>query len=379
MHQMSKRLRRRSIVAGLAAIVLLTMAAVANTASTAGPPPTPANLKAVLSQVNGLKPAARDAKLAQLAAQEGQVNVYTSMSKLVTGPMQKAWEAAYPKVKLNLFRGASEDVTAKVLAEASANKSGADVVETNGSTMLIFQHKKNILIPYRKSPFFSTIPKAYRFDTFTGDRLEEFVVAWNTNLVKDPPKSFQELATSKWAGKLSIEPTDVDWFAQLYNYFTQLAPKKMTPAAATKMFDSICRNSQLTNGHTTQATLLAAGQFSVVVSGHAQSLEQLQAQHAPIAFGPPFVSPVVERPQGVGLPYRLAHPAAALLFDDWLLSAKGGQPILLKNGVQPANPHFQDNAFASHPVTTKMDLRPIVEHWQAWNAKYNSCTRLGKS
>jgi iron(III) transport system substrate-binding protein len=377
MHRISRRATRVTalVVIALAALVAAT---VGNSASTKTPPAAPANFKAVLKQVKGLTVKARTAKLASLAAQEGSVNVYTSLSATVTKPMEAEWKAAYPDVKLNLYRASSEDVTARVLAETSASTSGADVIETNGTNMLIFQHKANVLIPYRGSPYALQIPKKYRFDTFTADRLEEFVVAWNTNLVKDPPKSFQELATSKWAGKLSVEPTDADWFAQLYTYFTQQAKKKMTPKQANAMFAGILRNSQLVNGHTNQSTLLAAGQYSIVVSGHAQSLEQLQAKKAPVAFGPPFVTPVIERPQGVGVAYRLPHPAAALLFYDWMIS-RPGQSILLQNGVQPANPYFKDTAFGSHPLTVQMDIRPIVAHFKEWQKKYEAFTRLGKS
>jgi 3-methyl-2-oxobutanoate hydroxymethyltransferase len=164
-------------------------------------------------------------------------------------------------------------------------------------------------------------------------------------------------------------------------YFTQQAKKKMTTKQADAMFAGILRNAQLVNGHTNQSTLLAAGQYSVVVSGHAQSLEQLQTKHAPVAFGPPFVTPVIERPQGIGISYRLPHPAAALLFYDWMLrgGGGGGQSVLLANGVQPANPYLQDNAFASHPFKVEMDIRPIVAHFQQWEKKYASFTRLGKS
>jgi iron(III) transport system substrate-binding protein len=379
MHRIPKR-AARTVALLVIALIALTAATVGNSASKKAPAPTPSNFTDVLNQVKGLKPADRTAKLHELAVKEGQVNLYSSLSSTVTKPLQSAWAKAYPDVKLNLYRGSSEDVTARVLAEVSAGTSGADVIETNGTNMLIFQHKANVLIPYQKSPFASVIPKKYRFDTFTADRLEEFVVAWNTNLVKDPPKSFQELASSKWAGKLSVEPTDADWFAQLYIYFTQMAKKKMTTKQADAMFAGILRNAQLVNGHTNQSTLLAAGQFSIVVSGHAQSLEQLAAKKAPVAFGPPFVTPVIERPQGIGVSYRLAHPAAALLFYDWMLRGNGGgQSVLLANGVQPANPYLPDNAFSSKPLTVEMDLRPIVSHFADWQKKYEGFTRLGKS
>lgn len=366
---MSERVGRSRVLllAVLAAAVAALVATSVGSASSTAAPANP--LAGVLKQVGGLKVQARESKLADLAAQEGQVSVYTSLSKLVVDPLSKAWAAAYPNVKLNLYRGSSEDVTARFLSESSAGTHGADVVETNGSTMLIFQHKKNLLVPYRGSPFAKQIPAKYRFDTFTADRVEKFVVAWNTKLVSDPPKSFADLADPKWKGKLSMEPTDNDWYSAIYQYFTEDAKPKMTGAAVDAMFKKIAANSQLINGHTNQATALAAGQVQVVVTGHAQAMEQLQAKKAPISFQP-FVTPVIERPQGVGISYLTPHPAAALLFYDWLLSS-AGQKVLQQNGVEPSNPYFPDNAFQSDPTTYEVDLRPVVKGWAASEKHYS--------
>jgi hypothetical protein len=143
-----KRVWRTAAVVAIALTALIA-ATVGNSASKKTPPPTPSNLTAVLNQVKGLKPADRTAKLHQLAASEGQVNLYSSLSSTVTKPMLSAWAKAYPDVKLNLYRGSSEDVTARVRAEVSAGTSGADVIETNGTNMLIFQHKANVLVRIR--------------------------------------------------------------------------------------------------------------------------------------------------------------------------------------------------------------------------------------
>jgi len=200
-----------------------------------------------------------------------------------------------------------------------------------------------------------------------------FAVSWNTNLVKNPPKTFQELADPSWKGKLAMEPTDSDWLAALEQYFTGGTKPKMTVAQFEDMMKKIAANSQLISGHSNEATALAAGQVSIVVTGHAQSMEQLMAKCAPIAFGPPFVDPVVQRPQGMGIPYLAPHPAAALLFYDFLLSPLG-QKMLQQNGVLPANPYFFDSAFNATPTLHifKMDIRPIVSHWVAWNKKYQA-------
>jgi iron(III) transport system substrate-binding protein len=112
------------------------------------------------------------------------------------------------------------------------------------------------------------------------------------------------------------------------------------------------------------------------VNGHAQSIEQLQAKHAPIAFVP-FHSPIIDRPQGIGIPYTVSHPAAAMLFYDYVLSPDG-QKVLLDNGVQPSW-GLQDQSFAgSSRDTITMDLRPVVSHIAAWTKLYDSYTQLAK-
>jgi len=381
---MHSRKFRRPASALIAAIVaVLVAASVGYSAARKAPPPVPAKLKQDITAVAGLKSATpRDAKLEQMAETEGgQVNVYTSLSSLIVKSVQAQWAKDYPNIKLSLFRGSSEDVTAKILAERKAHPdSGADLVESNGSTMLFFQHFKDTLVPYTKSPYRADIPVKYRFDTFTADRVEKFVVAWNTNLVKgsDVPRRWQDLADPKWAGKLTMEPTDVDWFAALYTYLLAHGNngKKMTAAQVNTLVSGIARNAQLINGHTAEATALAAGQIAIVVSGHAQSMEQLQSKKAPISFGPPFLAPVIERPQGVGITYWAPHPAAALLFYDWLLSPTA-QQIMQKNGVVPADPRYPDSAFATHPATVEVNLRPIVAHYVGWQKKYDSFTQLG--
>jgi iron(III) transport system substrate-binding protein len=370
-----------SLAVLVTALAAFAAASVGSAAPTAKVPIPPDPLKKVEAQVKGLTIKGgfpsnpRDQKLIQLAkAEGGSVNVYSSLSSFISKPLQDTWAQTVPDIKLNFYRASSEDVSARFVNESRANASnGADVVESNGTTMLIYQHDRNLLVPYRQSPYQLQIPKQYRFDAFTADRLEMFVIAYNKNLVSSPPKSFEDLTDPKWKGKLAMEPTDSDWYAALFNYFTTQAPKKMTGPQVEDMFRKIAANSQLIPSHSTEASALAAGQVQVVVTGHAQSMEQLMAKNAPIAFGPPFVDPVIQRPQGVGISYEAPHPAAAMLFYDFLLSPVG-QKMLQQNGVLPANPYFPDNAFAPNPTLhiVKMDIRPIVENWVAWNKRYNS-------
>lgn len=376
----------------LAAALAALTGATAATSTPQAAPPNP--VKALANSLKGLSPQQREARLYNLAKREGgALEWYTSLSRTISPGVVKAFEAKYPGLKVNLFRASSEDVTARLAQEASAGVAGADIVETNGTEMSFLQRRKNILVPYRGSPYASAIAKAYQFDAWTADRIEAFIVAWNTNLVAgSPPRSFQELATSKWAGKISMEPGDIDWFGALYEWMEKRALAKLkkpkSPAAKSRqvaavranldsMFRRMAQNSQIVSGHTTQATLLAAGQFAVCVSCHSQSIQALGKRGAPVTFKP-FVNPVLIRPQGIGIVYRLRHPATTLLFYDWMLRKDGGQRAMLDLGANPARKDMGDPDLAG-AKRVNMNLRPLISRYGFWAKKYDAVIRLGKS
>ena len=377
--------KRMRLVAAALAVLAGTLAATA-AAKTKEPPPSP--LKPILAQLNGLSFQAREQKLFDIAKSQegGSVVLYTSLDLPISTKVVAAFEAAYPGIKVSLYRATSETVDARVLSEESAGTSGADVIETNGPDMFFFQHANDILVPYRGSPVSSEYPAKFRYDTWTADRVNNFVIAWNTNLVPagQEPKSLFELAEPKWKGKISMEASDVDWFGVVYDYYEQqqlaklkhfkdakkqTAQKARVDANLDTVFKRLAQNAQIVSGHITQANLLAAGNFAVCVSNYAHTLEALQAKNAPIAFKP-FVGPVFVRPQGLGIVYRLKHPAGALLFYDWVLSKDGGQKAYLDNGATPAHPDLPDPQMAG-ANRIPIDLRTVVSHWGEWSKRYD--------
>ncbi len=373
----------------VAAAVALTAATVGASAPAKTPPPSP--LTRVLAQLKGLSPAAREAKLYSLAKAEGKVVWYTSLDTVLAKQLQTAFQTKYPGVTADLVRAPSETLDARVISEEQAGTPGADVIETNGPDMFIFQHKVDVLVPYAGSPYAAAIPKRLHYETFMGDRYNNYVVAWNTNLVPagQEPKTWDELATSKWAGKLSIEASDIDWYATLYQNFEKQKLAAVRPKPATKkaraaakaridrgldaFFAAMVKNAQLVSGHTTQANLLAAGQFAVSVTSYAHYIEALQKTHAPVAFTP-FLQPVLRREQGIGIAYRLQHPAAALLFYDWDLMKDGGQKALLDAGSAPARTDMRDVQLNGAHVVP-INLRATVLHWGYWSKRWAALTQ----
>ena len=255
---MRSRITMVGVLAAALALAAVAALAGARPASTA-PEATPPNpLRSTINAVERLKPAAREQKLLQLAkAEGGTLEWYTSLSSPISRAIEEAFEKQYG-LTVNRYRAGSEAVAQRLIEEARANRPGADVIETNGTEMLHFQHRRNLLVPYTSSPYRKAVPKNGRFDSFTASRMEYFIVAWNKNLLPagGPPRSFQDLASARFRGKLSMEPTDQDWYAALWQWYR--TKQKWSPARIDTMFANIARNSVITSGPTTQATLLEA-------------------------------------------------------------------------------------------------------------------------
>jgi iron(III) transport system substrate-binding protein len=89
------------------------------------------------------------------------------------------------------------------------------------------------------------------------------------------------------------------------------------------------------------------------------------------------VQPVMQRPQGVGVVQRLRHPAAALLFYDWLLTKSGGQRALQQNHVDPARLDMVDPAFRTAKIWN-INIRTVVSRFNSLSKDYDELMRLGK-
>jgi iron(III) transport system substrate-binding protein len=145
---------------------------------------------------------------------------------------------------------------------------------------------------------------------------------------QDLPQSYQDLLDPKWKGRLGIEAEDVDWFGAVV--------KELGEEKGLKLFRDIASTNGLSvrKGHTLLAGLVAGGEVPFALTVYNHNAERLKQKGAPIdwyAIAPAFV-----RPNGMALSRKPAHPHAAVLFYDFLLS-EDGQRILEKGNYVPAN------------------------------------------
>jgi iron(III) transport system substrate-binding protein len=321
------------------------------------------------AEVGPLKGQARRDKLVALAKKEGKLSLYTSMTSDIADIVTKAFTDQFG-IDIDTYRAGSETVLQRVLQEQSANYAGNDVVETNANELFDL-NGEHMLATY-KGERRDMVPKAGQFDGWTATRFNLFAPSWNTDLVKpgDAPKTWEDLADPKWDGKLSMELTDSDWYLTLYGYWRkQGKSEKEIDSLFAKMADG----AKIVKGHTVQGELLSAGQFSVVASNYSYIVARAKDKGAPVDYLP-FVEPVIARPNGVALMRSAKHPAAAMLFTDWLLTE--GQKVLSDAGLTPAIVAGDDPLKGVEIVP--IDVRTLVDDGEKWQKKYDQVVAGGE-
>ncbi|MDT5027499.1 MAG: iron(III) transport system substrate-binding protein [Micromonosporaceae bacterium] len=360
----------RVIVAGLAVGLAATGCGTSPTAGNNSTANSSTAAEKLYSEINGLSGKARRDKLVGLAEKEGTLDLYTSMTSDVADVITGAFSDAF-KVDVNLYRAGSETVLQRILQEHGASFQGNDVVETNANELFAL-NKEGVLATYAGERR-NLVPEAGRFEGWTATRFNLFAPSWNTALVPagQQPKTWEELADPKWDGKLSMELADYDWYLTLYGYWKKHGK---SDAEIDKIFTDMGNGAKIVKGHTVQGELLSAGQFSVVASNYSYIVERAKAKGAPVDYLP-FVQPVIARPNGFGLMKSAKHPAAAMLFADWMLEE--GQKLLTKEGLTPAIVEGNDplKGVEIIPVAVKT----LVEQGQAWSKRYEKVIAGGKT
>jgi iron(III) transport system substrate-binding protein len=323
----------------------------------------------VYDQINGLSGSDRANTLVDLAKKDGTLSLYTSNTDM--DDVVKAFEDKYG-LKVETYRANSETVLQRVIQESSANFQGADLVETNAGELNDMQQQQ-LFSPYKGELRDKVRPEG-RKDGWTADRFNAFVIGWNTSKVPagSEPKSLKDLAAPQWKGRVGLEIGDVDWFAAMYNYYKS---QGQSDDEVMSFFRQLGANAKIAKGHTVMGELLSAGQFDVAVSIYSHTVDNAAEKGAPVAWrkdGNP-VQPVVLRPNGAGLMKSAKHPAAAMLFFDFLLT-DGQQAIAGANRIG-AIPTAQDPLAGVQTVSVPEE--ELLNNPQKWSDTYKSVTDAG--
>lgn len=275
-----------------------------------------------IEQLANYKGKDREQVLIEGAKKEGMLSLYSAMNARDSQPMVDGFKKKYPFVKVDLFAGRGEDVAARLMTE---QKGRAFVADTFDAPTINVEkiRREGLLIPYftPAQDIFNkkhVDPNKYWVPTY----FNILTFVYNTNEMKDPPKTWQDLLDPKWKGKLSLEDTDEVWLINFYKLWGETKAKDY--------FTRIGRQDlKIVHGHSVMMQMNIAGE---VIATPTQYLHQAVADRksgAPINYV--IMDPMVVGPEGIALLKNAPHPHAALLFIDYATS-KEGQTLIYGRG-----------------------------------------------
>ena len=298
--------------------------------------------------------------LGAAAAQDKTVVLYTSLAPTESGPLGQAFEKK-TGIKVEIWRALSEKVVQRALTEARAKRNAVDVIETNGPEMEMLAREK--LFAELKSPYLADLPASAipRHRQWVPDRLNFFVVAYNTTKVRrdELPQDYRGFLDPKWKGRLGIESTDSEWMATLVKrwgerdgmaFFRQLA--ELRP--------------DVRKGHVLLAELIAAGEIPVGLTVYNSNAESFKRRGAPIDWVP--VPPVVARAQGIGIARAAPHREAAQALVDFVLSPEG-QSLYESMGRVPVSTKVKTHL--NQFEYTLVDPATVLDEQDKWTREWD--------
>ena len=306
------------------------------------------------------KGADRDARLLERARQEGSVNVYTSLAPTEAAPLVEAFEKK-TGVKVNMWRAVSSSVLQRALSEARGKRHTMDVVETNGPEVEALA-RELVLAPFY-SPHLADLPAGSlpKHGMWAPDRLNFFVVAFNTNKVKlaDLPKTYEGFLDPKWKGRIALEATDSEWMAGVVKTWGE-------PRGMEFMRKLGEMKPDMRKGHVLLAQLIASGEVEVGLTAYHANAQSFKKRGAPVDWAP--IEPVIARPQGIAVAAQAPHPNAALLFVDFMLSPEA-QQMLADMGRSPSSRRAKSDTSGMNFVMS--DVNVILDEAEKWELQWN--------
>jgi len=284
-----------------------------------------------IEQLANYKGKDREQILIEGAKKEKTLSVYSATNAKDSQPLVDGFQKKYPFVKVDLFAGLGESVSTRLLMEEKGRKYTADTF--NGIIKDVEKiRREGALLPFY-TPAQDTYNKKFidpnKYWVPVYNTILTFV--YNTNEIKEPPKTWQDLLDPKWKGKLTLEDTDDGW---LINFF-----KTWGEAKAKDYFTRLGKQDlKIVHGHSVMQQMLLAGE---VIATPTQYLHQAIADKktgAPVNFV--IMDPMLAQPNGISLLKTAPHPHGALLFIDYVTSREG-QSLMYARGRNVAYPGME--------------------------------------
>jgi iron(III) transport system substrate-binding protein len=319
-----------------------------------------AGILAALALV-ALPPHASAQASVEAAKKEGTLTLYTTIAEKDLPAIIKPFEEKYG-VKVNVWRAGTDKVLQRAIAETHARKYDFDAVHFGAPEMEALYREKilqPVTSPVHKDLLPGSVPE---HKGWAATILSVWVQAYNTQAVKkeDLPRTYQDLLDPKWKGKLGIEAKNDDWFATVVH---QLGGE----AQGLKFFQELVAKNGISPrlGHTLLNNMVVSGEVPLALTVYNYMPEQQKKKGAPIDWF--VIEPAIARANAIGVARNAPHPAAALLFYEYLLGPDG-QKAMASIDYVPTNTKVASPLKGVKIVTTD-PVRSFLER-DKWSKLY---------
>ncbi|HEY7713767.1 MAG TPA: extracellular solute-binding protein [Candidatus Binatia bacterium] len=255
--------------------------------------------------------------LLDAAKKEGKVVFYSSEDRTALAEPVKAFQAKYG-IPIELNRQSTGRILKVAQSEFETNTVRSDVLDITNPLVFFDWKKKGYLKQWKASHANEQISDRFRDgeDFIWSRRLLISCIGYNKKTVTegDAPKSWQELLTPKWKGKVATAGPEA---GPTFGWIVYISRKY-----GWDYFDKLHANNPIVAPSSDETVaLLATGERPIGIVNCFDILEA-EAQGSPIGtiFPKDGLAPWWA---GMAIPKAAPHPNAALLLANFLMSAEG--------------------------------------------------------
>lgn len=306
-----------------------------------------------------------DPKLVDAAKLEGGLVLYTSSFIEVMQELITAFNKRFPFIQVVLVRAPTGQLITRIQSEAANGKLEADVVDQSDATLgLRIEH---LFQPYAPPNAADFRPGALISPKLWPTIASGWCIAYNTELVKHPPRTWWDLCKPEYGNGLIgqvVGPSGGNSWARIMFERMVLGKDYWTRQAAThpRLFQSAAPASDaLVRGEVGIAALI----YDIIYP------KRRDGAPVGIVFGPEGV-PTTHFASGI--PKTAKHVAAARLFLDWILSPEGQYLSITRNGDLTMLKHPPAVPEGFDPKSARLwlpDLKQSQQLHDPWLAEWN--------
>ena len=279
------------------------------------------------------------------ALKEGEVVWYTPTAIEDSQKMIQAFEKKHPGIKVRLFRNRETALLPRIFSEKQSGRPIVDVTSLRGIGYYQLW-KRNLIQPYI-SPESAAYPKGFKDPKGYWTDLYDTYYVWshNTVLMKNPPRSHEDLVQPRYRGRIGMDTDEVEWYAGLMEYWGKERTVRFLKNLAAQQI-------RYRDGHTLIAQLMAAGEFEITLA-FSERIDKMKKEGAPVDWISTY-DPIIVSIHPIAIAADAPHPEAAKVFVNFALS-KEGQATVRDSGRISARSDWP----TASPSTAKLKLHPV--------------------